>query len=66
MTAPDKPTRIGILTNDFHIFRAKKIAQKWGIKDAVGISAPSDPILFIHSCVREALAVFKDRLMGNM
>lgn len=66
VTAPDKPTRIGILTNDFHIFRAKKIAQKWGIKDAVGISAPSDPILFIHSCIREALAVFKDRLMGNM
>ncbi len=66
VTVPDKPTRIGILTNDFHIFRAKKIAQRWGIKDAVGISAPSDPILFIHSCVREALAVFKDRMMGNM
>ena len=31
--APDKPTQIGILTNDFHIFRAKKIAKEWGIKD---------------------------------
>ena len=63
--APDKPTQIGILTNDFHIFRAKKIAKEWGIKDAAGIPSPSDPVLFIHQCVRESLAVFKDRLMGN-
>ena len=64
--APDKPTQIGILTNDFHIFRAKAIAKEWGIRDAAGIAAPSDPILFIHQCVREALAIFKDRVMGNM
>ena len=66
VTAPDKPIRVGILTSDFHLFRAKKIAQKWGIRDAAGLSAPSDPVLFLHSCVREALAVFKDRMMGNM
>ena len=62
----DKPTQIGILTNDFHIFRAKKIAKEWGIKDAAGIPSLSDLVLFIHQCVRESLVVFKDRLMGNM
>ncbi len=66
VTVPDKPIQIGIVTNNFHIFRAKKIAEKWGIKDPVGISAPSDPFLFVHSCFREALAIFKDRLMGNL
>lgn len=64
--APDKPTQVGILTSDFHIFRAKKIAKEWGIKDAAGIPSPSDPVLFVHQCVREALAIFKDRVMGNM
>ena len=58
--APDKPTQVGILTSDFHIFRAKKIAKEWGIKDAAGIPSPSDPVLFVHQCVREALAIFKD------
>lgn len=66
VVAPDKPAQIGILTSNFHMFRAKKIAGKWGIKDAVGIISPPDPVLFLHQCVREALAIFKDRLMGNM
>ena len=66
VVAPDKPVQIGILTNNFHMFRAKKIAGKWGIKDAAGLVSQSDPVLFLHQCIREALAVFKDRLMGNM
>lgn len=62
----ERSNQVGILTNDFHVYRAKMIARKWGIQNPVGIAASSDPVLFVHSCVREALAVFKDRLMGNM
>ncbi|WP_367567838.1 YdcF family protein [Lacrimispora sp.] len=63
---PDKPVRIGILTSDFHVFRAQQIAKKWGIPDASGISCSSDPILFVHFCVRECAAILKDKLVGNM
>ncbi len=62
----DKPLQIGILTSDFHVFRAVAIAEKWGIPDAKGISAESDLILLPHLCVRECLAILKDKLMGNM
>lgn len=62
----DKPLQIGILTSDFHVFRAVAIAEKWGIPDAKGISAESDLILFPHLCVRECLAILKDKLVGNM
>jgi len=62
----DKPLQIGVLTSNFHVYRARKIAEKWGLKGIYGISAKSDPILFLHLCVRECAAILKDKLMGNM
>lgn len=63
---PDKPIKIGVLTSNFHVFRAQQIAKKWGIPDIYGISCDSDPVLFIHFCVRESVAILKDKLVGNM
>lgn len=63
---PDKPIKIGVLTSNFHVFRAQQIAKKWGIPDIYGISCGSDPILFVHFCVRECAAILKDKLVGNM
>ncbi|MDO4439107.1 MAG: YdcF family protein [Eubacteriales bacterium] len=62
---PD-PLSIGILTSDFHVMRAVKIAKKQGYKNVYGIAAPSDSILFVHMCVRESAAIIKDYLMGNL
>ena len=62
----DKPIRIGVLTSDFHVFRAEQIAKKWGIPDIYGISSDSDPVLLVHFCVRECAAILKDKLVGNM
>ena len=64
--APDKPLEIGVLTSNFHIYRARLTAEKWGFDNVYGISADSDPVLFIHLCVRECASIVKDRLMGNM
>lgn len=61
-----KPVQVGVLTSNFHVFRAKKIAERWGIKEVHGISAKSDMILFPYLCVRECVAILKDKLMGNM
>lgn len=58
--------RIGILTSNFHIYRARAIAQKQGLSQIYGIAAPSDPVLFLHMCVREGFAILKDKFMGNM
>lgn len=61
-----RPVRIGVVTSNFHLYRATKIAQKQGITDVRGIAAGSDPVLLIHYAVRDALAVLKDRLAGNL
>ncbi len=62
----DRPLQIGILTSNYHVYRAEMIARKRGIEGIRGIPAPSDILLFPHLCVRECLAILKDRLMGNM
>lgn len=64
--APDKPLEVGVLTSNFHIYRARLTAEKWGFENVYGISASSDPVLFVHLCVRECASIVKDRLMGNM
>lgn len=62
----EKPLQIGVLTSNFHVFRARMIAQKWGIPGIYGIASDTDPLLFPHLCVRECAAILKDKLMGNM
>lgn len=62
----DKPLQVGVLTSNYHVFRARMIAQKWGIPGIYGIASGSDPVLFPHLCVRECIAILKDKLMGNM
>ena len=64
--APEKPVQIGVLTSNFHLFRAVQIGKKWGIPDIQGIAAPSELWMLPHFCVRECAAILKDKLMGNM
>lgn len=60
------PIMIGVITSDYHIFRAVKTAGKVYSDRIYGISAGSDPVLFPHMCVRECVAVFSDFLLGNL
>lgn len=58
--------RIGVLTSNFHLSRARMIAYKQGLTDVRGIASESDKVLFLHFCLRDSLAILKDRLMGNL
>lgn len=57
---------VGIVTNDFHVFRAAAIARKQGLAGAVGIAAPSDPWFLPNNLLREVAGVWKDALLGNL
>lgn len=57
---------VGIVTNNFHIYRAVSIGRKQGLTRISGIPAPGDPILQINYMVRECFGVIKDKLAGNM
>lgn len=49
--------KVGIVTNNFHIYRSIKLAKRTGYKDVVGISAGADPVLLLNYLVREFFAV---------
>lgn len=58
--------RVGIVTNNFHVFRATEIAKKAGYKDVHGIAAKSYAFLQPQNMLREFFGVVKDFIFGNM
>ena len=56
----------GVLSNNFHVYRAVKLAQKLGYRQAEGIAAPSDPVMQVHYVVREVFALVKEKLKGQI
>ncbi len=56
----------GILSNNFHVYRAVKLASKLGYEHPYGIAAASDPVMQVHYVVRETAALVKEKLCGNI
>lgn len=61
-----KSGRIGIISQNFHIYRALKLAEHQGYEDVYGIAAPSELIYQPHFMVREAFAIVKEKVTGNI
>lgn len=61
---PDKS--VGIVTNDFHVFRAVHIAQKNGYQNVCGIAAPSNAFYLPNNMLRESFGILKEIVTGNM
>ena len=59
-------TEIGIVTSNYHLFRAKKIAQKAGFQAVYGIPAHAEPFMLLNHTSREVLGIIKDYLVGNL
>lgn len=55
--------RVGIVTNNFHMFRSLCIARRAGVKNVCGITAESTPVFLPNNMVRECLAIIKMYLL---
>lgn len=53
----DREAPVGIVTNNFHMYRALKLAKESGIRHAEPVTASADPVLFFNYMVREFFAV---------
>ena len=62
----DSQAKIGVVSNDFHLFRAKQLVRAKGFSNVCGISAPTDRVLFLNYMIREYFGVLKDLFTGNM
>lgn len=57
---------VGIVTNNFHVFRATGIAKKQGIAHVCGMSARTNILYIPNNMFREFFGVWKDTVFGNM
>lgn len=64
--AEQKEIRIGIVTNNFHIYRGTAIAKKKMSCQIQGIPAKSNKFLQMNYLMREFFGVVKDKLAGNL
>ncbi len=57
--------KVGIVSNNFHVFRAVKLAKATGYRNVVGIAAPATAFYLPNNMLREFFGVVKDFLMGH-
>ena len=57
---------VGVVTNDFHVFRGVRIAHKQGVEHVCGVSAPSKKWYLPNNLLRETLGIAKDFVRGNL
>lgn len=61
----DTGASVGILTNNFHVYRAEKLARSAGLENVCGIAARYTGFTLFHYMVREAICITVEFLMGN-
>lgn len=57
---------VGIVTNNFHVFRGVRLAKAAGIQDVCGIAARSNVYFQLNNMVREFFGIMKDLVCGNL
>lgn len=57
---------VGIVTNNFHVFRGVHLAKAAGVQDVCGIAARSNVWFQLNNMVREFFGIMKDLVCGNM
>ena len=55
----DRTEPVGIVSNNFHLYRACSYARQLGYTDPCPVKADCHPVLFMNYMVRECLAVWK-------
>lgn len=61
-----KDASVGVVTSNFHVFRACKIAKKQGLKNVSGVAGYVVPFYMPQNMFREFFGVVKDFLVGNL
>lgn len=57
---------VGIVTNNFHTFRAVRIAKAQGLHNVCGIAAESTALYLPNNVLRECLGILKEYMMRNI
>lgn len=64
MTSPD--ASVGLVTNNYHVFRAVKLAEEAGLTNVHGVAAKYTGYTLFHYMIREAACLIADFCLGNL
>jgi len=64
MESPERVS-VGYVTNNYHVFRAGKLAQKAGFPEIHGYAAEYTGHTLFHYMIREAACTIADGILGN-
>lgn len=62
----DYSAGVGIVTNNFHVFRGVQLARHQGFENVCGIAARSNVYFQLNNMVREFFGILKDTICGNL
>ena len=62
----DREARVVMITSNYHVYRGMELARKAGFSRVSGLGAEPGPVMALHYFVREAFALVKDYLVGNL
>ena len=62
----ENDTSVGIVTNNFHVFRGVRLAKAAGVQEVYGIAARSNIYFQLNNMVREFFGIMKDLVCGNL
>ena len=62
----DPAARVGVITNNYHVYRATRIARRVGLKNVHGIAAVYTGHTKFHYMIREAICLVVDFIRGNI
>ena len=65
MYIQDASASVVIVSNNFHIYRALKLAHAKGLTQVTGLPAENSSVLFLNNMVREAVGITKEMVFGN-
>ena len=57
---------VGIVTNNFHVYRGVRLAKAAGLQEVCGIAARSNVYFQLNNMVREFFGIMKDLVCGNL
>ena len=57
---------VGIVTNNFHVYRAVRMAKAQGLENVCGIAAKSNQLYLPNNILRECLSILKGFILNNM
>lgn len=66
MALMQEDAKVGIVTNNYHVYRARLLAEHAGMENVHGLAADYTGFTLLHYMMRDGACLIADKLLGNL